>query len=174
MSVTVNVAAADGLFVPFRTQVRGGGDGSQPVGTLSVDAGAVGDMSGGSIVARITMQRQMFGFPAIWVPTTYSFFDTLAAAEAVLVTIQSGNERTGSDFVTSILLLRAAGTDAGIISDLVLPLNGESNVEVAAVQAVWATNTNVTPYHMHVFGPVYDAQLFAVNGVIPLMVAGVR
>jgi len=175
MAVSTNVGVASSDFTPFRTAARGGDDGYEPVGTLFVNGGATGDVTGGTVEALIRVRRDILGFPMIWIPTMISVSDTLAAAEEILVALnQNGNARIHADLQTAILTVRASGTNAGIITDLIVPIEPDQDSTTRIIQAVWATNTDGKAYHLHVFGPVFDRQLMAEGGRINPLVAGIR
>lgn len=175
MAVDTATVVSAGDFTPFRTGFRGGVDAADPVGTLFVDAEAVGDGSGGTVIIRVQVVQDVLGFPMIWVPTTIVISDNLAAAETVLVRLSRvGNARVSSDMFTVVTPVRAVSVNATIIPNLVLPIEPDQNSASDVLQATWATNTNVKVYHVHVLGPVFDRQLMAMGEKVHDLVAGIR
>lgn len=175
MAVVATAKVSDGLFVPFRTTSRGGGNGRDPVGTLYVDAGATGAAGGGTVEVNIGMNAEEFGFPILWVPTVVAISDNLAAAEDVLFGWQAtGNERTNTFMGIVVAMLRAAAINAGQNVQTGMLLDGFGSTDGAVMSATWDTNTDTKTYHLHVFGPVWDGQLIAKGGRVPEMLAGLR
>ncbi len=177
MTVSTNVTVAGGRYVPWRTAMRGGDMGTEPVGTLEVDAGASGDVSGGTVSVGITINREEFGFPFLWVPTQITINDTLSTLENANMSYGSaGNERLNTD-VLDIIVMRsgAQSTNEGIGSIAAIPIEAvPGTVDGRCLFTVWDTNENGKVYHMHVFGPVFDMQVIANQGGISELLSGVR
>ncbi len=176
MSVTADRSVADnGLFVPWRTAKRGGRDGGEPVGTLSIDGGAVGDATAGTFALRITANREEFGFPGIFVPTHMTIRDNLASAEVVrLAYVTAGNERLNGDIEQHVLAIAgAAGLNVASFGNVGIPIEF-FGVNTVIMQASWSTNTDTKVYHFHVFGYMFDAQIIAREGRIGELLAGIR
>ncbi len=161
-------------YVPWHT--RGRGEGNGLVGTLSVDALATGDATGGTVAINLRMTREVFGFPMLFVPTIINTKDNLAAAEEVLfIYTPEGNGRLLSRLEEGVLALDAGGVNTAIMTNTSVPIEGvgsEANLDVFSV--VWNTNTNSLAYHLHMFGPVYDLQVIAKLGILDQLAAGLR
>ncbi len=168
--------SAIGLFVPFRTAQRGGKEGADPVGTVMIDAGVTGAAGGGTVRLSVAGTGTEFGFPMLWVPTMISTQDNLSAAEVVtLLWRNEGNDRLNT--VIQEARLAVAGADFNImvpnqLGILIDPSGLRVNTNL--IQALWSTNTDTKTYHLHVYGPVYDAQLIARGGIVPELLAGLR
>lgn len=176
MAVTTSVDMATGLFVPWRTAKRGGVDGGDPVGTLSLDASATGAAGGGTVTLTITAVDGSFGFHAIWVPTYIALQDNLAAAESPLFSWRAaGNARLDVNLFQTFLSIRGAGTDdVSVMQNATVPIEPDNRTATQVMQAIWATNTDTIVYHIHTFGVLFDAELLARAGRIPDILAGVR
>lgn len=173
VDTTVTVAGG-GLYVPFRTPIRAGPLGNQPVGTLNVDANATGAAGGGTVTLRITMDVEEFGFRPIWCPTRVSVSDNLATAEAMeLLYIATGNERLRANIGEVVVTVAVSGSNVGLAEGLPVPI--QPNVAAGEImRATWDTNTDTKIYHLHVFGPVFDAELLAREGEVADLLAGIR
>lgn len=169
-SVEVN-----GLYTPYRGFDRAEG----PVGTLSIDAEATGDGSGGTMTVRVIMSRIEFGFHPIWVVTRLNTLDGLAAAEAVLMRFaEAGNERLNADFNDAVLAVRQGALNVANMEHLGLVIEPDAVTDANVLIADWATNTNSVGYHLHAYGVLFDAEALARRkafgkGVDPLL-SGIR
>lgn len=158
MTVTVNVAVADSLYVPFRGFDREAG----AVGTLFVDGNATGDAGGGNIVIRVFMGFIEFGFHPIWVVTRMSALDDLATPEVVNVAIaNAGNERLDADLQENVLTLAGFDLNVANFGHLGVPIEPDSSTTGTVLIATWSTNTDTKAYHFHAFGLLYDAEAMA-------------
>lgn len=167
MAVVTLTAADDAdlaLYVPFRTSSRGGRDGGDPVGTLSINAGATGAAGGGTVTITITMGHIIHGFHPLFVPTYVSISDSLTTAEEVSLAYNSGgNERLVGSLTEAELLIAVAGQNAKRFQSsglLIEPVRGGGSV----MSAVWQTNTDTKTYHLHIFGYMFDAELLVTAG----------
>lgn len=178
MSVSATRSLSAALYTPFRTSKRGGGDASEPVGTLHMDAEVTGDAGGGTVTLIVAGRREEFGFPQLFVPTLVTVQDNLAAAEDVsFAYLAPGNDRLNAAITLSITSVRAGSvTNAGFLDNVTIPIQGPDQTNRDICQAFWATNTDTKVYHLHLFGPVYDAQILANSdyGRIALPLSGVR
>lgn len=176
MSVSANTAMSGGHFVPFRMRKRGGGSGTDPVGTLHVNAEVTGDSSSGSVTATITGVKDTFGFPAMWVPTLIAVQDVLASLVNVRIVFgQVGNDRLEATMSTPIIMTAIGGVNMGVLGNSSVLIDS-SGVQAAAdvLSAIWPTNTDGFLYHLHVYGPVYDGQKLAEADNLPELLAGLR
>lgn len=165
MSVAVTRSTSAGLFVPFRNANRGGGDGSEPVGTLSIDAEAAGDGSAGSVTIAIAMARLEFGMHPLFVPTYVNSEDSLVTAEEVEFQLDSvGNERIQDSLRQVVLAVDGLNRNVARFVNDGLIVEPSQSVEANVFVFAWKTNTNALTYHGHVFGYVYDAELLARAG----------
>ncbi len=177
MAVSTTTNVEDGLYVPYRTGRRGGEDGSDPVGTLFVNAEATGDATGGTLTVKIKMRSQEFGFPAVWVPTLVVLLDDLAAVETPLFQFAStGQERLSVSVHEAILSVRGGGTsNTAVVDALGVAIDPDLVAGGDVMIAIWASNTDTKSYHIHAYGPIWDGQLLAMSqGRIPDILAGVR
>lgn len=175
MAVVQTRNVGDGVFVPFRVPKRAGAVGDRPVGTLGVDSEAVGTATGGTVRIQLAMDLQEFGFPIIWVPTVISLSDNLASPIVVTFGISGSMPRMQANLEEAVVLVATPGLalNVGIVENVSIPM--ESNAPGQEVMfAVWGTNTDTKIYHLHAFGPVYDAQVMANEGEVPDLVAGLR
>lgn len=174
MTVQVTRQVSDGLYVPYHQASRSVGNGL--VGTLFVDAEAVGDSGGGSVSILLQMRREEFGFPLLWVPTLIAVQDNLATAEVVdMVYTAGGNRRALGPIGEAVVTVDgAAGLNRGQMTNVTLPIEGVALATASIMSADWASNVDTKIYHLHVFGPVYDLQLIARDGYIDDMAAGLR
>lgn len=174
MSVVTVSEMADQLFVPFRGFDRGAG----VVGTLHADFQAVGDGSGGTLLAQLNMNFLEFGFHPIWVPTRVGSRDDQAAATNVLLTyMAAGNERITADVDERQLAVIMNSINRAQFDKLSIPIEPQRGGGLV-MQGFWLANVNAKVYHIHAFGPVYDAEALA-RGKSPgkspdLLLAGVR
>ncbi len=177
MAVTVSIEAATGLFVPYRTAHRGGPDGSDPVGTLAINAEAVGAAGGGVVNIFIVMNAEEFGFPLIYLPTAIEVSDNLATAEVVYFAYTSdGNDRLQTSWQEAITTV-AEGVNSrnlGFVKSTSIPIDSDGVSNRRVLNAAWPTNTDTKVYHLHTFGPVWDGQLLAKAERLPEMLAGLR
>lgn len=173
MSISQSLDVRDGVYVPWRTAKRGGINGGDPVGTVSVDGGLTGDATAGTAAIIIRMSRDTFGFPIIMIPTHLSARDNLASPEVVrLAYVTQGNERMVGDIEQHVLALAgAAALNVANFDSLGIPIEGQG-VDQIILQVTWSTNTDTKVYHAHVFGYVYDAQLIAREGRVEGRLAG--
>lgn len=175
MAVVANAFVSAGLFVPFRTAKRGGDNGSDAVGTLSVDANATGAAGGGTVTITINMTKSEFGFRCLWVPTIMVVSDDLAAAEVVEMAFSAGgNERLSTSLTQAQLLVAGGSQNAGNAYDSAVLIDPDQVVAAEVLRAVWSTNTDTKGYHFHVYGPVFDGELLALNNSIGDLLAGLR
>jgi len=170
---TTRFVNASGLYVPYHQARRATESGL--VGTLDVDAEATGAAGGGEVSITIAMRREEFGFPLLWVPTKVSSRDNLAAAEEVAIFfISAGNRRLSDNVFEVLLAVRQGTTDAAVMENIAIPIEGVSETQQGVLGATWSTNTDTKTYHLHAFGPVYDLQLIARLGLVDPMLAGIR
>ncbi len=174
MSVATVVEMASQLYVPYRGFDRGAGI----VGTIAVDIQAVGDGSGGTILVQLNMNFVEFGFHGIWVPTRVGSRDDQAAATLVLLSyLAAGNQRLAADIDETQLAVILNGINRAQYDQLSVPIEPAVSGGVV-MQGFWLANVNAKVYHIHAFGPVYDAEALARNkrpGKAPdLLLAGVR
>lgn len=174
MSVLQVRQLSDGLFVPYRGFDREAGI----VGTLSVDMEATGDAGGGTMVAQLNMNFLEFGFHPIWVPTRVGSADDQAAATNVLFTYSAaGNQRIQTDIDERKLAVIMNGVNRAQYDQLQIPIEPISGGGIV-MQGFWLANVDTKVYHIHAFGPVYDAEALArgkTKGKTPdLLLAGVR
>lgn len=177
MAVDTDTLTSAGLFVPFRTAMRGGPEGRDPVGTLMVEAEATGAAGGGSVIAGITSVAQPFGFPMLWVPTHISLSDNLAAAEVINFQFRDeGNARLNTEIGDAVNALAGSQGNVRTVRELSLVIDVTENGDTALriMLGSWSTNTDTKTYHLHVYGPVYDAQIMARSDRVPELVAGLR
>jgi len=176
MSVTGTAAVRDGIYQPWHTPWRGGPQGKDPVGTLVVDGGVVGDASGGSVTVAIEMRRTEFGFRVLWVPTQITARDNATAENVNLAFVSNGNKRIATDLVEAlVMVLGASSTNSGRGTLSALPIEGSSEADSQRVlSAVWDTNADTKTYHLHAFGPVFDMEQIAREGAISEFLSGVR
>ncbi len=177
MSVSTSIDGNEGLYVPFRGFDRGAG----AVGTLDIQGKTTGDGSGGTVAINIQMQRIMFGFHLIWVPTLVSIFDTLATAVDVELLLRGLGQERILDFHAEIVTMTASTftvRNLGRAVNLALPIEPQSDTLGTVLSAGWATNTNALLYELHVFGAVYDAEALAKGKAegkaADVLLAGVR
>lgn len=175
MAISQNRALSDQLFVPWHTATRGG-DGSNPVGTIAVDALATGAAGGGTVTLRLQQSIEQFGFPLVWVPTWIAVTDNLASAEPVQLTLGStGNRRLNADVSHTILTVAdGQGLNNGNLENVTVPIEGRTVADGTVITAVWDTNTDTKSYHIHAFGAVFDLQLLAREGQVWPLLAGLR
>lgn len=175
MSISTTLKAEDGLYVPFRTGKRGGYLGGDPVGTLSLDSEVTGNATGGTAALLLTMNRDEFGFPIIFVPTFVSTRDNLAAPEVVrLAYVTAGNERISGDIEQHVLpLAGASALNVGNFDSIGIPIEGFGE-DLRVGQITWSSNVDTKVYHGHWFGYCFDAQLIAREGRIGELLAGIR
>ncbi len=180
MSISVERNVVDqtvGLYVPFRTAQRGGVDGGDPVGTLSINAEVTGDGTAGTVQIEVVMQKLAFGFHPLWLVTDLTLTDAGAAQVVIAVFDSRGNERLIGDlsqvgssvagpFTTSIF--KATGNGVIIEPSSLLVATGAHEV----MQGLWTTNTNGNIYHVHAFGYVYDAEILARSGRLAGLLGG--
>ncbi len=160
MSVSTSIDGNEGLFVPFRGFDREAG----AVGTLDIQGKTVGDGSGGTVAINIQIQRLMFGFHIIWVPTLVSIFDTLATAVDVELLLRGLGQERILDFHAEIVAMTASGftpRNLGRGRNLALPIESQDDTLGTVISAGWATNTNALLYELHVFGAIYDGEALA-------------
>lgn len=174
MSVVTVTQMADQLYVPFRGFDREAG----MVGTLSVDINVTGDASGGTILGQLNMNFLEFGFHPIWVPTRVGGRDNLATAEEILLSyLQAGNERIATDIDEGRLALTINGINRIQFEHLAVPIEPLSGGGLV-LQGFWLSNVDTKLYHIHAFGPIYDAEALArgkEKGKTPdLLLGGVR
>lgn len=173
MAVNTTTLIADGVitsrYTPYHAARRGGPDGSDPVGTLSVNAQATGAAGGGTVIVGISMNRETFGFPLLWVPTMISIADNLATAEDVDLAYSGGRMETAQQQVVTMVQF---AENAGAASQYGVSFEGGEATLI--ITATWQTNTDTKTYHLHVFGPVYDLQVIAARGRISDIMAGLR
>lgn len=174
MSVVTVTQAGDQLFVPYRGFDRAAGI----VGTLSVDINITGDASGGTILGQLNMNFLEFGFHLIWVPTRVGGRDNLATAEEILLSyLAAGNERLATDVDEGLLAVTINGINRGQFEQLAVPIEPIIGGGLV-LQGFWLTNTDTKLYHIHAFGPVYDAEALArgksKGKSVDLLLAGVR
>lgn len=176
MAITFTLNAEDGEFVPFHTAVRGGPEGMDPVGTLSVDGGGAGDSSGDPTDIQILFRATMFGFRALFIPTQMVVSDNLAAAEVVAVSyVLTGNRRVNGSLLENVVTIAGPqASNVGVAELAGLPIEGTDEVNRLALQATWSTNTNLKLYHLHVFGPVFDLEVVERHGQISELLSGIR
>lgn len=177
MSVTTSIAMGQGLFTPFPTLYRGGRDGSQPVGTLFVDATATGDSGGGVIVMNITGVRSQFGFRTAWIPLYIQASDDDGGVpkQFALGYRAEGNTRLSST-LTEVLSGVSDGTGlfAGPFQNTGILIESDSRTAAAVMRMQASVNTDGKVYHFHVYGPVYDRELLAKHGKLDELYTGVR
>lgn len=177
MAVVANADVGDGLFVPFRTLIRGGPGGIDPVGTLMVNAEASGAAGGGTVTLNVRMRVQEFGFHAMWVPMYITVHDDLPSAEVVEFTFQNGgNERLSTILVEAITTVRTANASANVgrVQSISVLIDPNSVAQATILRGVWATNTDGDTYHIHAYGPVFDGEVIARGGGVSQLVAGLR
>ncbi len=175
MSVTTNRDSADpviGHYVPFRTGERGWN--GSPVGTFAVDAQTTGDATGGTLDLNILMQRDMFGFHPLFVPTFISTRDNLATAEVVIVGYQGGgNDRLLATFREAVLpLAGASGLNVGRLTQGNIIIDPSSLVAAGVLTASWSSNVDTKAYHFHIMCTVFDGQLLAREGQVHELLGG--
>lgn len=160
MSVTSSTPSESGLYTPFRGFDREAG----AVGTLSVDAEATGDGSGGTVTIVISMKFEQFGFHSLWIPTRVSSLDNLASPEVVEFSFRSsGNDRLAAGDLREAATALATGgaNNVASFSALGVSIEVRSLTNVSVMQVRWTTNTNALLYHLHVFGILYDGEALA-------------
>lgn len=176
MTVTETVDVSTGLYVPFRTGRRAGWNGSQPVGTVSLDAEATGDSGGGKVSLSVSMPRFVFGFHPIWMITQIECLDNLAVAEVVFFRyVATGNERLQGNLGEAQLAVRhaAAANNVALFTIGGVPIEPDQLVAADVVLVEWSTNTDAKTYHLHVFGYLFDAEEIARgDGMIGERLAG--
>lgn len=174
MAVSVTRSISAGLYTPYHAGVgRGAVNGL--VGTLQLDAEATGAAGGGTVQIAVSMGREAFGFPLMLVPTFVGVQDNLAAAEVVRVDYRlEGNRRLQASVSTTLTTLRSGTNNAGTVENVSIPIEGVAIAEADILHAVWATNTDTKTYHLHVFAAVFDLQVIAREGLVDLLMAGVR
>lgn len=176
MAVLVAIPVEDGSavirYTPYHAGRRGGVLGSDPVGTLMINAEAVGAAGGGSVTVNITMLREAFGFPLMFVPTIVVMSDNLASAEDSTLTFDSPRFVTALSQVVTKLSTTNVG-NMGQVPNVAVNLEGDATPRTI-IQGVWDTNTDTKVYHIHAFGPVYDMQVIAARGYISDIIAGIR
>lgn len=164
-----------GLFVPFRTAQRGGEYGGDPVGTLAIDAAAVGDSGGGTVTITLDMPKFVFGFHPIFVPTAVVVIDTLSTPEEVRVSFDfRGNERLIGSIIRGVLTLDMdSGLNVGSIdpNGVLIEPDDQNSQQIMLVN--WKTNTDARTYELHVFGYMFDAEIMARSGRVSGLLGGV-
>lgn len=176
VSSTTSVQS-DGLYVPFRNAQRGGPSGSDPVGTLFVNAEATGAAGGGTVTINITMRRQEFGFPIIWVPTYITTLDTLASVGKIVWSyLDTGNERLGASINEAVVAVATGlAINAGVVAERGVAIDPTGETALAVMSAIWDDNVDTKAYHVHVFGAVFDRQVMALSdGSVHDLLAGIR
>lgn len=164
-----------GLYVPFRTAMRGGESAGDPVGTLSVDAAATGTATGGNVDIVLSMSKLSFGFHPLFIPTHITTLDTLATAEVVTIAFDlRGSERMISSMHQAELALAGAATlnIASFRGEGLLIEPDDEGLDVV-MNAAWTTNEDGKAYHLHVFGYMFDAELLARAGRLSGLLGGV-
>ena len=127
------------------------------------------------MLLRVKMAREEFGFPIIWVPTLIVVEDNLASAENVNVSFRSdGNKRLGSSINQVVVPVTVGTANIGLLDNTTIPIESAVDSDENILSATWATNTDGKTYHLHVFGPVFDAQVIARAGHVDMLLAGVR
>lgn len=173
MSVTGTVTVGDSLYVPYRTAKRGGEDGGDPVGTLSIDGEVTGDSGSGLAVINVTSRKFEHGFHPLIVPTLVSINDDLAAAEEVRFSlINTGNERI-NDNIHEVQLAVRADVNVARFDRSGFIIEPDSLPGANIMSAVWQTNTDTKVYHLHVFCFMFDAELIAASGKLAGVLGGV-
>lgn len=162
-----------GEYVPFHQAGRDNPSGI--VGTLMANAEATGDATGGEVSITLRMRREEFGFPLLWVPTKIGVRDNLAAAEEVsMFYVASGNRRLNDNFFEVQLAVRQGVTNAAILSNPSIAIEGLGPGQGDVFGATWSTNTDTKTYHLHMFGAVFDLQMLARMGRVEAFLAGLR
>ncbi len=174
MSVLTVREMGDQLYTPYRGFDRGAG----VVGTLHADFEATGDGSGGTIIVQLNMNFEEFGFHPIWVPTRVGSRDDQAAATDVLMTyLNTGNERLQTVVDERQLAVILNGVNRAEFDKLSIPIEPIRGGGVV-LQGFWLANVNAKVYHIHAFGPIYDAEALArgkKEGKAPdMLLAGIR
>ncbi len=174
MSILVTVSFADGVYTPFFQDVRGGADGKSPVGTVHMNTADVGDGSGGIVTATYTMDRIVYGFRALIVPTQIVSFDNLATPEVVKLQYQSNNRRMITSADQASLAVAAQSGNVAKFDESGILLENEEAFERAVISLVWSTNTNTIVYQTKIFAAVFDAEVIEAQGSVSDFLAGVR
>ncbi len=179
MAIDADAAVGDagiGLYLAFRTPVRGGAEGHDPVGTLNADAVTIGDGSGGSVQLGLTMREQEFGFRPLWVPTHVMTLDTLATVQNVRIDFAAvGNRRLIDDASEGVVPLEvSADLQIAVAAQVAIVIEPSSAAGARVLRAVWGTNVNLKAHTLRAYGPVYDQELMARHGTVPDLVAGLR
>lgn len=175
MAVTSTSGVSQGHFHLLHSKVRGGPEGTSPVGTLSLVKRTAGAAGGGTATVIFTQREIEFGFRCILVPTLITTFDNLAAAEVVNLIYLSTSKRMGATDVSQAVLAIAAsgGNIARFVPDGVL-FEVETKTAQEILQCVWSTNTDGKVYDIRAFFSVFDAELIEKHGSVSDFLAGVR
>ncbi len=177
MAVSTDTDMANGHYVPFRTERRGGDRGDRPVGTLFADGNAIGAAGGGTVEVGLTMGRQPFGFRIMFVPTIIAVRDNLASLENVnFIYALTNNSRlpAGTNVDENIVPITSGGIQVGRVIGVAFLIEPEEDAPGLVMRATWATNTDGKAYHLHTYGVVYDAEIMTGYGQVPDLVGGLR
>ncbi len=175
MAISATVSIGDGQFTPFFQDVRGGKEGTSPVGTVSQTLSDTGDGSGGTVTLIYTMARLPFGFRAIIVPTYVVALDTLGTAEAIRMNFTAvGNRRLTNSFDQITLAIAGQGQNQAKFDEAGIVIESDLLAETQVLSFIWSTNTNAVVYSARLFAAVFDAEVIEAQGSISDFLAGVR
>jgi len=169
MAVTGTQAPFIWVPIPGVERRQGG-----PVGTVSADAGANGDSSGGTVTCEISIANVVdFGFEALVLPTIVALEDTLSTAIPIRIGVSSANRRIGggNDIRFVVTPVRVVSMQTGFISGPLPAMSINGPAQTTVLRALWETNENGVSYHLHVYGVVYNETEMA-RAVDELMIDG--
>lgn len=176
MSITSNVNFTQSAFTPFRTRVRAGVGGNEPVGSVFLRGADVGESGGGTVEISLRIARDLWGFPMFLVPTYVTADDdgTGTAKTIRFAYVASGNSR-----ISGTISQNVAGVDDGVAIVATMDITGiviePSAIAVTEVfRARWSVNTLGVNYGVSFYGVVYDAQVMAERGSVPELIQGLR